>query len=63
MTLSGTATILGVVQGQIGDPIMPLGFLIRMMQTEVLAASLPGLDPKPVVVGVASNPAMENLLT
>ena len=63
MTLSGATTISAVVQGQIGDPMMPLGYLMDMMQKEVLLASLPGLAPKLVIIDATSNPAMENLLT
>ena len=63
MTLSGLANILAVVQGQIGDPVMPSAYLVLMMKTKVLEACLPGLAPKPAVVAGASNLAMENLLT
>ena len=63
MTLSSAATILAVFQGQIGDQVTPSGYLIKMMKKEVLLASIPGLALNLVVVGAASNPAIENLLT
>jgi len=56
------ANILAVVQGQVGDLITPSGVLMEVMKTEVLLASLPGLSPKLVVIGAASNPAIKNLL-
>ena len=63
MTLSSSANISAVVQGQIGDLVTPSGYLVLMMKTEVLEACLPGLAPKSAVFAGASNPAMENLLT
>ena len=63
MNLSSLATISAVVQGQIGDLVMPLAYLSRMMKTKVLEACLPGLAPKPDVVAGSSNLALENLLT
>ena len=63
MTLSGTATVLAVVQGQIWDPVTPLGILMNMIQKEVLLASLVVLTPNLVIFRAASNLAIENLLT
>ena len=62
LTLTGTANVLAVVQGQVGDLITPLGFLMQVMKKEVLLVFLPGLVPKPVVVRAASNLAIETLL-
>lgn len=52
MMISSMANVSAVVQEQVGDPITPSVVLIKVMNKKVLlASSLLGLAPKPVVVG------------